>query len=432
MLKAFRLVFFIGLVAGALLSTEARAATQDIDVLRVDGTIVPVVAGYIDRGIEQAETRGSSIVIIELNTPGGLLDTTERIVQRIMNADVPIIVYVSPRGAWAASAGTFITISANIAAMAPGTTIGAAHPVSAGGEDIPEDQMKKITEFSAKWMKTIAQERGRNIEEAQLAVTESKSFTDVDALDFNLIDLRADNLESLISQIDGWEVILANGEKITLNTEGYVLDRTEMSFVERFLYAISNPNIAYILLSLGSLGIIGEIYSPGTFFPGIIGVISLLIAFYSLGVLDAYWGGILLIVLAFALFIGELLTTTFGLFTAGGVTSLVIGSLILFPGASPVFRVDWWLIAATVIIITAFFAFVINRVIRAHRHQPSAGREELVGKTAIVKVALKPKGVVFIEGERWTAESEKGQVEPDEEVIITRVDGLKLWVTKKE
>jgi membrane-bound serine protease (ClpP class) len=176
----------------------------------------------------------------------------------------------------------------------------------------------------------------------------------------------------------------------------------------------------------------GEIYSPGAFFPGIIGGISLLIAFYSLGVLNAYWGGILLILLAFAFFTAEVFTTTFGLFTAGGVTSLVIGSLILFPGAAPFPQVDWWLIATTVICITAFFAFVINRVIRAHRHQPSAGREELVGKTAVVKIALGPKGVVLIEGERWTAVSEKGRIEPEEEVIITRVDGLKLWVTKKE
>ncbi len=432
MLKAFRLAFFIGLVAGALLPTGVRAATPAIDVLHVDGTIVPVVAGYIDRGIEQAETRGSSIVIIELNTPGGLMDTTQTIVERIMNAHVPVVVYVSPKGAWAASAGTFITLSAHIAAMTPGTTIGAAHPVAGGGEEIPEEQMKKITEFSAKWMKTIAEDRGRNIEEAQLAVTESKSFTDVDALNLNLINLRADNLESLIAQLNGMKVTLATGEEIILNTEGYMLDRTEMSFVERFLYAISDPNIAYILLSLGTLGIMGEIYSPGSFFPGIIGGISLLIAFYSLGVLDAYWGGVLLILLAFAFFVAEILTTTFGLFTAGGITSLVIGSLILFPGAGPVGQVDWWLIAISVICITAFFVFVINRVIRAHRHQPSSGREELVGKTAVVKIALKPKGVVFIEGERWTAESEKGRVEPEEEVIITKVDGLKLWVTKKE
>jgi membrane-bound serine protease (ClpP class) len=316
--------------------------------------------------------------------------------------------------------------------MTPGTTIGAAHPVSGGGEEIPEDQMKKITEFSAKWMKTIAQERGRNIEEAQLAVTESKSFTDVDALDSNLIDLRADNLKSLISQINGWKVTLANGMEVSIDTTGCETAREEMSFIEHFLYAISDPNIAYILLSVGSIGIIAEIYNPGALFPGIIGAISLLMAFYSLGVLNAYWGGILLILLAFGLFIGEVLTTTFGLFTAGGIAALVLGSLILFPGGSPLFQVNPWLIATVVICIAAFFAFVIQRVVRAHRHQATTGREELIGKIAEVKIALEPKGVVFIEGERWTAVSEKDRVEPGEEVIITRVDGLKLYVTKKE
>ncbi|MBA7603252.1 hypothetical protein ES703_10357 [subsurface metagenome] len=431
MLKAFRLAFFIGLVAGALLPTGVRAATPAIDILHVDGTIVPIVAGYIDRGLEQAETRGSSIVIIELNTPGGLMGTTQTIVERILNAEVPIVVYVSPAGGWAASAGTFITLASHIAAMAPGSRIGAATPVTMG-EELSEEMKRKVTEDAAAWIRSIAEMRGRDPVHAELAVREGKSYTVGEALEYNLIDLQADNLQSLISQLNGMKVTLATGEEIILNTEGYMVDRTEMSFVERFLYAISNPNIAYILLSLGTLGIIGEIYSPGTFFPGIIGGISLLIAFYSLGVLDAYWGGILLILLAFAFFIAELLTTTFGLFTAGGVTSLVIGSLILFPGAGPVGQIDWWLIATTVICITAFFTFVINRVIRAHRHQPSSGREELVGKTAVVKVALKPKGVVFIEGERWTAESEKGQVEPEEEVIITKVDGLKLWVTKKE
>jgi membrane-bound serine protease (ClpP class) len=349
-----------------------------------------------------------------------------------MNANVPVVVYVSPKGAWAASAGTFITLSAHIAAMTPGTTIGAAHPVAAGGEAIPEDQMKKITEFSAKWMKTIAQERGRNIEEAQLAVTESKSFTDVDALNSKLIDLRADNLKSLISQINGWKVTLANGTEVSINTTGYELARDEMNFIESFLHAISDPNIAYILLSIGSIGIIAEIYSPGAFFPGIIGAISLLLAFYSLGVLDARWGGILLILLAFGLFIGELLTTSFGLFTAGGITALVLGSLILFPRGSPLFSVDPWLIATIVIIVVAFFAFAIQRIIRAHRRQAYTGREELIGKTAIVKVALEPEGMVLFKGERWTAISEKGRVKPGEEVIITKVDGLTLRVIKKQ
>jgi membrane-bound serine protease (ClpP class) len=430
--KALRLAFFIALLTGALSAITASADTPSVQVLRVEGTIVPAVADYIDRGINQAEDNNATVCIIELDTPGGLLDSTERIVQKIMNANVPVVVYVSPKGAWAASAGTFITLSAHIAAMTPGTTIGAAHPVAAGGEEIPEDQMKKITEFSAKWMKTIAEERGRNIEEAQLAVTESKSFTDVDALSANLIDLRANNLESLISQINGQKVTLANGAEITINTTGYELIRDEMNFVENFLHAISDPNIAYILLSIGSLGIIAEIYNPGMFFPGIIGAISLLLAFYSLGVLDAQWGGILLILLAFGLFIGELLTTSFGLFTAGGVIALIIGSLILFPRGSPLFTISPWLIAVVVILVAGFFAFAIQRVVRIHRRQATTGREELIGKTAMVKVVLNPEGTVMFKGERWTAISEKGRVKPGEEVIITGVDGLTLRVIKKQ
>ena len=278
----------IPIAAGLGGSLIAAASPTTVEVLTVDGTIVPVIADYIDRGISQAEKDGATVCIIELDTPGGLLDSTEKIVQRIMNADVPIVVYVSPKGAWAASAGTFITLSANIAAMTPGTTIGAAHPVSAGGEEIPEDQMKKIVEFSAKWMRTIAEERGRNMEQAELAVTESKSFTDVDALEYNLIDLRADNLESLISQINGWEVTLASGEEVIIDTTDYVPTRNEMNDIEKFLQTISDPNIAYILLTLATIGLITEISSPGLVFPGVAGGISLLLAFYSLGVLNAY------------------------------------------------------------------------------------------------------------------------------------------------
>jgi membrane-bound serine protease (ClpP class) len=429
--KALRLSFFIALLAGVLLSVAVSASSQPVRVLRVEGVIVPIVADYIDRGISQAEDEDATACIIELDTPGGLLESTETIVKRIMNADVPVVVYVSPKGAWAASAGTFITLSAHIAAMTPGTTIGAAHPVSGGGEEIPQEQMQKITEFSAKWMKTIAQERGRNMDEAQLAVTESKSFTDVDALEANLINLRADSLDSLISQINGSKVTLASGRQVTIDTTGGELVRQEMSFVESFLHAISNPNIAYILLSIGSLGIIAEIYHPGAFFPGITGAISLLLAFYALNVLDARWGGILLILLAFGLFISELFTHSFGLLTTGGVVSLVLGSLILFPGGA-LFQVSPWLIAIVTILIAAFFAFVIQRVIRVHRRQAYTGREELVGKTAVVRVALDPEGMVLFKGELWTALSEKGRVKAGEEVIITRVEGLKLYVTKKE
>jgi membrane-bound serine protease (ClpP class) len=429
--RALGLVFFLAIIVGALLPITTSAANQSIHILHVEGTIVPVVADYIDRGIEKAEDENALACIIELDTPGGLLDATEEIVQRIMNADVPVIVYVTPRGAWAASAGTFITLSAHIAVMTPGTTIGAAHPVAAGGEEIPEEQMEKIVEFSAKWMRTIAQERGRNIEEAELAVTESKSFTDVDALEANLIDLRAGSLDELIALINGRQVTLASGLEVTLDTSSYAATRNDMSLIEGFLHAISDPNIAYILLSLGSIGIIAEIYSPGTFFPGIIGAISLLLAFYSLGVLDANLGGILLILLAFGLFIGEVLTTTFGIFTAGGITALVLGSLILFP-ESGALQVSPWLVGTMAAVVAAVFAFVITRIVGAHRRQAYTGREELVGKTALAKSALEPEGIVLFKGERWTAVAEKGKVKPGEEVTITKVDGLKLYVTRKK
>jgi membrane-bound serine protease (ClpP class) len=426
LLALFVLPVFAGLGGGLI----AAVGPTTIEVLTVDGTIVPVVADYIDRGINQAEDNGAAVCIIELDTPGGLLDSTEEIVKKIMNADVPIVVYVSPKGAWAASAGTFITLSAHIAAMTPGTTIGAAHPVSGSGEEIPEDQMQKIVEFSAKWMRTIAEERGRNMEEAELAVTESKSFTDVDALENNLIDLRADNLESLISQINGWKVTLANSAEVTIDTTDYVQTRNEMNPIEELLHAISDPNIAYILLSLATIGLLVEFYNPGLIFPGVAGGISLLLAFYSLGVLNAYWGGIALIILAVGLFIAEYFTTSFGLLTAGGIASLVIGSLILF-SHSPGVEVSRGLIAGVTAGIAAFAVFVVGAIIRGQRRRKATGAEGMIGTTAIAKTPLDPTGTVLTQGELWTAESESGKIAPREEVIITKVEALKLWVTKK-
>jgi membrane-bound serine protease (ClpP class) len=429
-LKFFFLVLLVLPIAVGLGGSLISAANPTVEVLHVEGTIVPVIANYIDRGISQAEDENAAVCIIELNTPGGLLGSTEEIVQRIMNANVPIVVYVSPKGAWAASAGTFITLSANIAAMTPGTTIGAAHPVSGGGQEISEDEMKKIVEFSAKWMKTIAEERGRNIEEAELAVTESKSFTDVDALGNNLIDLRADNLESLISQINGWNVTLASGEEVTINTAEHSTTRNEMNDIEKFLQTISDPNIAYILLSLATIGLIVEISNPGMVFPGVAGGISLFLAFYSLGVLNAYWGGIALILLAVGLFIAEYFTHSFGLLTAGGVAALVIGSLILF-SHSPGVAVDKRLIAGVTVGITAFAVFVIGAIIRGQRRRKATGAEGMIGKVAIAKTPLDPTGRVLAQGELWTAASEGGRVAPGEEVIITKVEELKLWVAKK-
>jgi len=426
-LRWLPLLFLLAMLPGVVV---AQTSSPTIDVLHAEGTINPVLADYIERGINQAEEDNAIACIIQLDTPGGLLASTEEIVISIMNADIPVVVYVSPKGGWAASAGVFITLSGHIAAMTPGTTIGAAHPVSIGDTEISEDELEKITNFSAKWMQTIAEERGRNADEAQLAVTESKSFTDIEALNVNLIDLRAETLESLISQIDGWQVTMSNGDTVTINTQGASVKDINMSAIEGFLFAITDPNIAYILLSLAILGITVEIFNPGLIFPGVAGAVSGLLAFYSLGMLPVNYAGILLMVLAFGLFIAEAFTPTFGLLTAGGITSLVVGSLILFQGG-PLFQVNIWLIISISVLFAAFLAFVINRIVAAHKRQATTGREELLGKTAVVRTPLEPEGKVLYEGEIWTAVLDQGRAEPKEEVTIKNFYGLKLYVVKK-
>ncbi|MGD0353071.1 MAG: nodulation protein NfeD [Dehalococcoidia bacterium] len=415
----------------SFISSAARANSTKIEILTVNGTIVPVVASYIDRGISRAESEGAAACIIELNTPGGLLNATEDIVQRILNAKVPVIVYVTPRGSWAASAGTFITISAHVAAMAPGTSIGAAHPVSTG-EQMPEEVSKKVTEYSAAWIRSIAETRGRNTEQAALAVSESKSFTASEALEAGLIDLQADDLESLISQINGRKVTLASGIEVTIDTTGYELNANGMNGIERFLQVISDPNIAYILLTLATIGLITEISNPGLIFPGVIGGICLFLAFYSLGVLNAYWAGVLLIFLAIGLFVAEVFTQAFGILTAGGIASLVIGSLILFSHSSPEMEVNRFLIAGVTILVAAFIAFIVGAAVRGQRRRVATGAEGLIGQVAVAKTGLNPKGTVLIDGELWKAEVDTGKVELGEEVTVTKVEGLKLLVTQRK
>jgi membrane-bound serine protease (ClpP class) len=427
----FLILFLAVLSAVSFISSAARADSPKIEILTVNGTIVPVVASYIDRGISRAESEGAVACIIELNTPGGLLNATEDIVQRILNAKVPVIVYVTPRGSWAASAGTFITISAHVAAMAPGTSIGAAHPVSTG-EQMPEEVSKKVTEYSAAWIRSIAETRGRNTEQAALAVSESKSFTASEALEAGLIDLRADDLESLISQINGRKVTLASGEEVTIDTTGYQLNANQMNPIERFLQVISDPNIAYILLTLATIGLITELSNPGLIFPGVVGGICLFLAFYSLGVLNAYWAGVLLIFLAIGLFVAEVFTQAFGILTAGGIASLVIGSLILFSHSSPEMEVNRFLIAGVTILVAAFIAFIVGAAVRGQRRRVATGAEGLIGKVAVAKTSLDPKGTVLVDGEFWKAEVDTGKVEPGEEVTVTKVEGLKLLVTQRK
>jgi membrane-bound serine protease (ClpP class) len=435
MRKIFRVLILAGWLITALYATSARAATGEVVIMDVEGAINPVVADYVTRGLEYAEDVDAAACVIEIDTPGGLDDSMREIIQGILNSEVPVVVYVSPSGARAASAGTYIILSAHVAAMSPNTVIGAATPVSIGeeGEVEMSDEMRaKVTNDAAAYIRSLAETYGRNADWAERAVREGISATEEECLELGVIDIIASDLETLLADIDGKEVTLQNGDIVMLQTSGAEVDRFRMSWVEEFLHVITDPNIAYILLSLAMLGIFVEISNPGLIFPGVVGGICGILAFYSLGQLPVNWAGVLLIVLAFGLFVGEVLTTSFGLFTAGGVVSLVLGSLILFKGASPVFQVNPWLIVIVTVIVTALFAFVVSRVVWAHRRQASTGREELAGKRAVTRGVLDPEGVVFFKGELWNAVSDSGRIESGEEVIIQSVDGLLLHVAGKK
>ncbi len=321
--KIIRLLLLVGLLFTAFIAIEAQAATPTIDVLHVKGTINPVLVDYIERGIKQAEEDNAIACVIKMDTPGGLDTSMRLIVQSILNAKVPIVVYI-PSGARAASAGFFITIAAHVAVMSPGTEIGAAHPVALEGE-MTEAMQAKVVNDAAAYAISIAESHGRNAEWAEKAVRDAASLPAHQALELNVIDMVTPNLDSLISQLDGWQVTMLDGSVVTLYTQGATIKEVKMNVAEDFLYAISDPNIAYILLSLAMLGLMVEITNPGLIFPGVVGGICGLLAFYSLGMLPVNYAGVLLIVLAFGLFIAEVFTTTFGLFTAGGITSLVIG-----------------------------------------------------------------------------------------------------------
>jgi membrane-bound serine protease (ClpP class) len=436
MVRIRRIVLVIVVLLLAVsIGASVRAQSSTVDVIIIKGAINPVLVDYVKRGIEHAEDSNAQALIIQMDTPGGLDNSMRDIVQLIVNAHVPVVVYVSPAGARAASAGVFITIAAHIAVMAPNTAIGAAHPVSIGEEGeqaMSETMEEKVVNDAAALIRSLAQTHGRNLEWAEKAVRESVSATEREALELKVIDMIAPDLETLVAQLDGRQVTLLNNQQVTLQTKGAAIDEVPMRTIEKFLYTIADPNIAYILMSVAMLGIMAEIFNPGLIFPGIVGGICLLLAFYSLGVLPVNYAGILLIVLAFGLFIGEALTPGFGLFFGGGVVSLVIGSLILFQGAPLLFRVDWWLIATVTIILAGGLGFIAYRAVSIHRKPATTGREELIGKTATVKEALNPEGTVFFKGEHWTAISEDGEAKVGEEVIIKRLDGLTLYVTKKK
>lgn len=432
-LKTISLLLLLLLLGISSTIMVTCADSPQITVLSVKGTINPVLTDYIERGLKQAERDGADLCVIQLDTPGGLDNAMRDIVQSIVSSRVPVAVYVSPSGARAASAGVFITLAGHVAAMAPNTVIGAASPVSLGPEgeeQMSETMQEKVINDTAAYVRSLAASRGRNLTWAEKAVREAVSATEQEALELEVIDLIATNLEDLAVKIDGLEVTMLDGSKVTLDTSGAVFKPVEMNAIEKLLYTISNPDIAFLLMGLAMLGIFVEITNPGLIFPGVFGAIALLLSLFSLGTLPVNLAGILLIVLAFGLFIAEAFTASFGLFTAGGVTSLVIGSLILFKGG-PLFSINPWLIATVVTVITLFFIFIIYKIIAARRKPAFTGSEEIVGGTATVKKTLNPTGIVLFRGENWTATSESGTIEPNEEVIITRYENLKLRVTRK-
>jgi membrane-bound serine protease (ClpP class) len=372
--------------------------------------------------------------IIQLNTPGGLYQSTHEIVGYILNARTPVVVYVSPQGGWAGSAGTFITVAAHYAAMAPGSRIGAAHPVtiSPDADEKTRVPSEKITEDAAAWIRSLAQLRGRNAEVAELAVRESKSYSDQEALEKGLIDARALDLNDLLEKLHGKEIVLQDGRKVILDTQNVFRRIIEMNLREKILSTLSNPEIAYLLFTLGMIGIIAEIYHPGAIFPGVLGGLCFLLGLYGLGNLDAYWGGILLLILAFGLFIAEAFVTSHGLLGTGGLIAFVLGSLLLFTGSGPGIEISLWLIAFLAAMFAALLALLVFVIVRGQTRKIITGQEGLIGQLAVTRTVLNPKGIVFCAGSLWNAVSEEGQVEEGEEVVITEIEGLKLKVRKKE
>jgi membrane-bound serine protease (ClpP class) len=400
---------------------------QKVTSINIDGSINPATAAFIQRGIEKAKKENSQCLIIHLNTPGGLLKSTRVIVGNILESPVPVVVYVSPSGAHAGSAGVFITLSAHIAAMAPATNIGAAHPVGMGGMDTTMNA--KATNDAVAFIRTIAEKRNRNVQWAEEAVKKSVSITAHDALQQKVIDLIANNTDELLEQIDGRTVEI-NAGTATLRTRGVPIETMEMGFVEKLLNILSDPNIAYILMMLGFYGILFELYSPGAIFPGVIGVISLILAFYSFHTLPVNYAGVALIIFAIILFLLEIKIISHGILAIGGVVSLLLGSLMLIrPDSSFEFiKISRNLIITFTILTALFFLFIVGAGLKAQRAKPVTGIEGATGEIGEVLETLDPAGSVLVHGEIWQAESVTGKIDKGKRIRVTGMKNFKLYV----
>ena len=425
-----RWIVYLALILTSLLSSVVNAqAAGQVLVMEVTGSVTPVMLSYIQRGIREAEGRNAEALIITLNTPGGDVELTKRIIQAIVASDVPVVVYVAPRGAFAASAGTFITLAGHVAAMAPNTSIGAASPVGNQGQEISETLKNKIVNILQADIEGLAKRRGeRAVEWARQAVGEARAATAEEAKDLGVIDFIATDVPDLLRQMDGFRVTVHDRD-VTLHTQGVPTEELPMTAVERFLHTITNPNIAFILMTVGINGILFELSSPGGYAAGVVGVICLLLAFYALGVLDVNYTGLLFIALAFVLFVVDIKAPTHGILTAGGIVSFALGSLILFN--SPFYAISRGLVVSVALTTGAFFAFVVAKAVAIQRRQPTTGAEALIGAVAVARTDLSPTGTVFLKGERWEAEAEDGPIEAGAKVRVKAVEGFRLRVTRE-
>jgi len=418
------LICIIGL--GILIAgTPSHAlAGNEVVIIELEGPINPGTALYVTKGMEEAEKRGAALSIIQLDTPGGLASSMRTIVKAILNSPIPVVVYVSPKGAGAASAGVMVTVAGHIAAMAPGTNIGAAHPVMAGGKDIGKTMSEKVLNDMASYGRGIAEEKGKNGEWVEKAIRESVSITAEEALKKNVIDLVAKDIDELLQLLDGREVSLPAGT-ITLKTADLKKVYYRPGFRDKVLKTISDPNIAYILMMIGLAGLYFELAHPGAILPGVIGGISLILAFYSFQTLPVNYAGLLLIALAIIFFIAEIKVTSYGVLSIGGFISLILGSIMLFGDVG----VSLSLMVPTIVFTGGFFVLIAGLAYRAYRVRPKSGSDGLMGEVGLVKEIIDPEGLVFVHGEYWQAKSGE-KLEPGKTVKVVGVEGLVLQVEK--
>ena len=405
----------------------AAPPVKQVYLITVDAPITPVISEYIIKSIDTASQNSAEAIIIRLDTPGGLVDSMREIVKKMMSADIPVVVYVAPAGARAASAGVFITIAADIAAMAPSTHIGAAHPVTMEGKMDKTMEAKVVNDLAA-MARSIAEKRGRNAKWAEEAVRKSVSITETEALKERVIDLIAADVPALVREIDGRTVDLIVGKK-TLKTAAAQVKEITMGFRYRILEIISNPNIAYILMILGFYGLYFELANPGAVFPGVAGAISLILAFYALHTLPINYAGLMLIILGVGLFIAEAFVTGHGVLGVGGAIAMAIGSVMLIESPSPYLRISWAVIVPVVVLSALLFIITVSLAVRVHREKTDTGKEGMIGLEGEAKTDVHGSGQVFVRGEYWNAWSDS-PIQKGERVKVEAVEGLKLKVKR--